>query len=82
MALAFIPSTQETEVICSVQGQPGLLREFQDNWGYPEKPCLKKEEEEATEKERKEREKTNPKRKIYEKVNKKNKHCCLFKNVK
>jgi hypothetical protein len=25
-----------------VQGQPGLQSEFQDSWGYTEKPCLEK----------------------------------------
>ena len=42
-----------------VQGQPGLLSEFQDSQGYTEKPCLqsreKKERKEGRKEERRSR---------------------------
>jgi hypothetical protein len=44
MAHTFNPSTREAEAgrVLSIQGQPGLQREFQDSQGYLKRPCLKK----------------------------------------
>ena len=36
-----IPALQMQRQVLWVQGQPGLQNEFQDSWGYTEKPCLK-----------------------------------------
>ena len=45
VAHIFNSSTREAEAgrSLSVQGQPGLQREFQDSQGYKVKPCLKKQ---------------------------------------
>jgi hypothetical protein len=40
----FNPSTWEAEA-GEFRGQPGLQSEFQDNQGYTEKPCLKKQKQ-------------------------------------
>ena len=43
VAHAFNPSTRwQKQEDFWVQGQPGLLSEFQDSQGYTEKPCLEK----------------------------------------
>ena len=36
---------KQREADFSVQGQPGLQREFQDSQGYTEKHCLKKQQQ-------------------------------------
>jgi hypothetical protein len=38
-AQAFDPNTREA--VLSVEGQPGLQRDFQDSQSYTKKPCLK-----------------------------------------
>ena len=46
LVYAFNPNTREAEADGSLIGsQPGLQNEFQDNWGYIEKPCLEKPKE-------------------------------------
>jgi hypothetical protein len=35
-----------------VRGQPGLQSEFQDSQGYTEKPCLKKQKQKQTNKQK------------------------------
>ena len=43
-----------------VWGQPGLLSEFQDNQGYTEEPCLKKQKnKQKTKKQNKKKTKNN-----------------------
>jgi hypothetical protein len=48
VAHAFNPSTREADFW--VRGQPALQSEFQDSQGYTEKPCLKKQTNEQTNK--------------------------------
>jgi hypothetical protein len=45
------PSTWEAEASGFLNlSQPGLQSEFQDNQGYTEKPCLKKQKQNKTKK--------------------------------
>jgi hypothetical protein len=53
VAHTFNPSFWEAG---GVQGQPGLQSEFQDSWGFTEKPCLEKAKKKKKKKKRKKEE--------------------------